>query len=458
MRKNSCLILLALTLALILTACQTTTPTPTSPPANTPTTIAQQPTDTPLPANTATPAIAPPTITPLATSTATATPTNTPTPTQTPTNTPSPSPTATNTLTPTSSGPPAPPPTGGVTQPPYGGSCGDYPCPDDQTGWEERLRVPTGFQATYFAHLPDQRPTSITFGPDGQLYVATMSGTIYRLDNSGNASTYVSGFLVPTGIAFQPGTDRLFVSSRANNDSVNGESIISVVQGGGITRLIGGLPCCYTSYHAANGIAFGPDGFGYVSVGARADHGEKLDSNILDEQHPLEAAIVRFSTDGSQVAAYAHGLRNSYDITWDGNGRLFATDNAPDFGPPEELHQITPGGQHGYPWYDCDECFPAPPDVTLIPPKATFIPHSSPTGIIAYLHNQFPGYYNSLFVTLWSAFPGAQKVVRLNPGGWGPTNFATGFASPIDLTTGPDGSLYVADWATGVIFRISYTG
>jgi glucose/arabinose dehydrogenase len=63
-----------------------------------------------------------------------------------------------------------------------------------------------------------------------------------------------------------------------------------------------------------------------------------------------------------------------------------------------------------------------------------------------------------LFVTLWSAFPGAQKVVRFGPGGVGASDFAMGFAAPIDVTVGPDGSLYVADWATGIIFKISYTG
>jgi len=96
--------------------------------------------------------------------------------------------------------------------------------------------------------------------------------------------------------------------------------------------------------------------------------------------------------------------------------------------------------------------------VEVLPPNVTFPPSSSPTGIIAYLDDQFPGYYNSLFLTLWSAFPAAQKVVHVGPGGTAPHNFATGLASPIDVTVGPDGSLFVADWATGIIFKISYTG
>jgi glucose/arabinose dehydrogenase len=213
--------------------------------------------------------------------------------------------------------------------------------------------------------------------------------------------------------------------------------------------------------HSANGIAFGPDGYGYVAVGARADHGEILggpNDGEQDELHPFEASILRFSPDGTQVEVYARGLRNSFDIAWDAKGRLFAADNMPDFGPPEEFNLVEPGGEHGYPWYDCDACFPAPDDLSLVPPIHTFVAHSAPTGVTAYLDDDFPGYFDSLFVTLWSAFPEAQRIVWFGPGGVETTTFATGFAAPIDLTVGPDGALYVADWATGIIFRIAYVG
>ncbi|MEJ2747311.1 MAG: PQQ-dependent sugar dehydrogenase [Anaerolineae bacterium] len=183
------------------------------------------------------------------------------------------------------------------------------------------------------------------------------------------------------------------------NENVGGEAQVSIVNG---RQIIGGLPCCYTYFHSANGIAFGPDGMGYVGVGARADHGEVLDgSGQQDTLQPYEASILRFNPDTGEVSVYARGFRNPYDIAWDANGQLWATDNTPDYDPPERLHRVVPGGQHGYPWYDCDVCFSPPPDVTVIPPLVTFAPSASPTGITAYLANQFPGYYNSLFVTLW---------------------------------------------------------
>jgi glucose/arabinose dehydrogenase len=357
----------------------------------------------------------------------------------------------------------APPPSSEVTHPPYEPSeCGDrYPCGDDRAGWEARIRVPDGFTVEYVARLSAQ-PTVLEFGPDGRLYIAAMNGTIYRMDSVGNVSAYVSGFTLPTGLAFQPGTSRLYVADRAVNKGIGGESRISYVQGGAITTIIRGLPCCYVGYHAANGIAFGPDGYGYVGVGARADHGEILEGPNAGQQdmdlHPYEASILRFSPDGSIVEVYARGFRNPYSLAWDANGNLYTADNAPDYGPVEEFHRVVPGGEHGYPWYDCDVCFSPPPDVNVIPPTYTFIPHSSPTGVTAYLGSQFPGYYNSIFVALWSAFPGAQKIVRMAPGGASGSNFATGFAAPIDTAVSPDGSLYVADWATHIIFRISYKG
>jgi glucose/arabinose dehydrogenase len=355
-----------------------------------------------------------------------------------------------------------PSPIGDVRQPPYAESeCSDkYPCEDDVEGWESRIRVPEGFAASYYARI-DGQPNVLTFGPDGLLYVGTMAGEIFRVDEGGAPELHVDGFLAPAGLAFQPGTERLYVASRLVDLNEGGEARVAMVEDGVVTDVITGLPCCYVSMHSANGIAFGPDGYGYVAVGARADHGEILsgpNASEQDELHPYEASILRFSPDGAYVETYARGLRNSFDIAWDADGNLFAADNMPDFGPPEEFNKIVPGGEHGYPWYDCDACFAAPDDVDIVPPIHTFVAHSAPTGVVSYLDDDFPGYYNSLFLTLWSAFPEAQRVVWLGPGGEETATFATGFAAPIDLTVGPDGALYVADWATGIIFRIEYVG
>jgi len=163
-----------------------------------------------------------------------------------------------------------------------------------------------------------------------------MEGTIFTIDQQGKITPFIEGLLVPVGLAFQPGTNRLYVSSRVSNL----EAQVSVVDGDSVTQLFGDVPCCYVGMHAANGLAFGPDGYGYLAVGARADHGEILNSDQQDELHPWEASILRFSPDGGEIEVYARGLRNAYDLAWDNGGRLFASDNAPDFGPPDEFHLV----------------------------------------------------------------------------------------------------------------------
>jgi glucose/arabinose dehydrogenase len=77
------------------------------------------------------------------------------------------------------------------------------------------------------------------------------------------------------------------------------------------------------------------------------------------------------------------------------------------------------------------------------------------TGITAFQSEIYPEYVDDLFTVLWSAFEGAQKVVRLSPDTGESSDFATGFAQPIDITVTDDGALFVADYATGIILKIS---
>ncbi len=94
----------------------------------------------------------------------------------------------------------------------------------------------------------------------------------------------------------------------------------------------------------------------------------------------------------------------------------------------------------------------------MVPPLHELIPHGAVTGITTYLHDAFPGYYNDLFLVLWSAFPGAQMVQRVGRDRSEISDFATGFAAPIDIVVGTEGNLYIADFATGIIFQINYIG
>ncbi len=377
-----------------------------------------------------------------------------------PASTSEPSPAATTASAPL---PANPPPVVDATlePPPDSGSCGKYPCADDIGGWEARLRVPPGFSAKHLVTV-NGHPTSLTYAPDGRLVVATMEGTLLAYDMAGTASTIASGFNLPIGVAYRPGTSDLYVASRTlPRDVFPNEGKVTIVHADGSQQdIVTGLPCCYTSdMHQPNSLAFGPDGKVYLSIGAHSDHGEKPGQpDVFGEIDPLEAGILRFDADGSELERYAAGLRNPYDLAFDANGRLYATDNGPDFGPPDRLLRIVQGAHYGYPYYaNCDNCPPAPPDLKITPPLATFIPHAAATGITAYTGSQFPANYaTNLFVTLWSGFPGAQKVMRIQLSPFKMSDFVLGLADPIDVTVAPDGALVVADWVNGNVFKISY--
>lgn len=462
----------------LLTACAsapaTSLPTSTAAPAATAFIV---PTDTPRPATPLPPSATPePTHTaqPQWTATATDTPASTPTLRMTSTSTlesqpasttPATAPTAVATTSvPAAAAPPNPPPSAvdaTLSPPPEGGSCGKYPCADDIAGWVQRLQVPPGFTARHVVRV-DGHPTSITYDPAGRLVVATMEGNILAYDAAGHATTIASGFHLPIGVAYRPGSSDLYVASRTfPRDAVPNEGKVTVVHADGSQQdIVTGLPCCYTSdMHQPNSLAFGPDGKVYLSIGARADHGEAPGQpDVAGELHPLEAGILRFNPDGSGLEKYASGLRNPYDLTFDARGQLFATDNSPDFGPPDRLLRIAAGGHYGYPYYaNCDQCPPLPAGVRITPPYATFIPHAAATGLAAYQGSQFPANYrNNLFVTLWSAFTGAQKVVRIQTSPFRMSDFVLGLANPIDVAVTPGGGLAVADWVTGNVFEISY--
>ncbi|MFN8374912.1 MAG: hypothetical protein U0694_18805 [Anaerolineae bacterium] len=93
-----------------------------------------------------------------------------------------------------------------------------FPCADDIAGSMSRIQVPAGFRLEFVGRFPGQ-PMQITYGSDGRLYAtlltdAARDGAVYAMDASGSSTFYAGPFVSPVGLAFQPGTDVLYVSSR----------------------------------------------------------------------------------------------------------------------------------------------------------------------------------------------------------------------------------------------------
>lgn len=103
--------------------------------------------------------------------------------------------------------------------------------------------------------------------------------------------------------------------------------------------------------HAAIlGLAIGNDGYLYFSRGnvggvnwvVRGSDGSEM-AGYGDGGN-----VMRCRIDGSGVEEVATGFWNPFDLKFDTEGRLFATDNDPDSRGPNRLVEIVPGGDYGY--------------------------------------------------------------------------------------------------------------
>ncbi len=431
------------------------------------------PTITPSLTPTSTPTLTP-SFTPTTTPTATLTPTTTPSPTLTPTLTPT---LPLLTLTPAMRGnmPPAISASTAVLSPAEGWSCEDFPCEDDIAGFLRRIQVPPGFALAYVGRFPGQ-PVQVVYGPDGRLYATvlengTRNGAVYALNPDGSTQRYSGDFISPAGLAFQPGTDVLYVSARVT--TMQGGSLWRVRPGGGTPdAVITDLPCCWSLIdNQPNGMVFGPDGYLYMGVGALTDHAESPDpahqpfADIL----PYEAAVLRIQPHTGAIEVYASGIRNPVDVAFAAGGRLFSTDNGIVAGEGDRLLAIEPGEHYGWPYWrtrGCEDCPFTRPLLDIQPDFVTFIANSSPRGLVAYTGSQFPAnFWDTLFVVLWNGTPDAQRVVwidprdtRLGSESYTPPPFVTGLIRPADVALAPDGALVIADSVYGHVWRVAYAG
>ncbi|MBZ0286921.1 MAG: PQQ-dependent sugar dehydrogenase, partial [Anaerolineae bacterium] len=249
----------------------------------------------------------------------------------------------------------------------------------------------------------------------------------------------------------------------------NGDGMLDTV-----TPIVEGLPSWQHTFHSNNGIAFGPDDKLYVGVGATTDHGPLHD--------PLEASILRMNPDGSDLEVFASGFRNPYDVVFSPDGKLFTSDNSPDepdhtlhYLPPEEIIYVQQGKNYGFPTAFGN----LRSNDSTEPPITETLTSSASSGITYYAADPFPPEYHGIYLAQFgtgaayakaAAVKTGEMVVFVQPqegedgrltGTWQP--FATfrrdlGSYSPIDVTIGPDGALYIAEWQTWTVFRVTYTG
>lgn len=306
------------------------------------------------------------------------------------------------------------------------------------------LGLPGGFRATVFASGLSA-PTAMAIGPDGRLYVAQENGVLLAI-SGGSATTVFSGFTVPLGLAWHK--NRLYVSSTGEVSILTPSNHYRTFTQRVIIR---GLP---TGKHQNDNIAFKGQWM-YLGVGSTC--------NACAESDARSASIMRFHLDGSHAQVYAHGLRNPFGLAFrPANGLLYATDNGRDDHDdhvPDELNRIVQGGKYG--WPSCWGKGGGSGCKGTVAPVALFEPHSSADGFAFYTGHTFPKRYRGdAFVAEFGQTVGGGsnghvlKDVHFTTKGATVTTFATGFTNPVTVVVGRDGSLIVADFGSGIIWKI----
>jgi glucose/arabinose dehydrogenase len=343
----------------------------------------------------------------------------------------------------------------------------------------DKVSLPPGFSIDIYASGVENA-RSMALGSNGTLFVGTRSaGNVYAVvdankdQRADRVVKVASGLNMPNGVAFRDGALYVAEVSRLWRYDDIEASLDAVPKP---VLLNESFPT--DRHHGWKFIAFGPDGWLYVPVGAPC--------NICDrsETDKRYASIMRVRQDGTSPEVYAHGVRNTVGFTWHPQTRaMWFTDNGRDMMgddlPPDELNVATAAGQHfGYPY--CHGGTIADPEFGKVRSCAEFVkpaqnlgPHVAALGLRFYTGSMFPAQYrNQLFIAEHGSWNRSKKIgyrvmlVKLDGDrvtGYEP--FAEGWKQgedawgrPVDVLVMPDGALLVSDDKAGVIYRITYKG
>jgi len=346
--------------------------------------------------------------------------------------------------------------------------------------------APPGFQVNLFADELDNPRTMLVL-PDGNVLVmeslreiggsrVVLLRDVGKKGQLGYRGTFLSGLKGAFGMALLG--ERLYIG---NTDSItvfayrpgethisrNGRKLLDLPAGGHYTR----------------NVIIDQDGRKlYVAVGSRSNVGE----DRYDTRDHRRAAILQADLDGRNMRVFASGLRNPIGMDWEPTTHQLWTvvnerDGLGDELVPDFLTSVRDGGFYGWPYsYFGQNEDPRKkgerPNLVAkaIKPDYALGSHVAPIGMTFYRGKSFPSRYNGgAFIGMHGSWnrsnPVGYKVAFVPFRNGKPSgmieDFLTGFLAdeklnrvygrPAGVAVWTDGSLLVADDASGKIWRVS---
>lgn len=204
-------------------------------------------------------------------------------------------------------------------------------------------------------------PWGVDFLPDGDAVVTErISGRVLRVGADGTSGelgtipgSVAQGEAGLLGVAVSPdftsdrtlyfylttGSDNRVVEAALDGDTLGEPEVV-----------LDGIPNGFI--HDGGRLAFGPDGYLYVTTG------ETGNPDLAQDPASLAGKILRITTDGApapgnpdpESPVWSLGHRNVQGLAWDDEGRLWASE----FGDStwDELNLIEKGGNYGWPRFE----------------------------------------------------------------------------------------------------------
>ncbi len=319
--------------------------------------------------------------------------------------------------------------------------------------------VPAGYEVTVFHQAPaGELLTALDTDPAGRIYFLTDNGVVRRVADysKDGVSDYEDMVWDGSGInAYATGI--LNLGSSLYISHLNTISRITDSDQDGVldtrTDVVTDMP---SGWHQNNNL-FTDGSLVYFGLGSQTDH--DLDPD------PRSATLMMYDPAQDIARPLSRGLRNIFDgVVHPVTGDVIAGDNGPNLvpdnmDPADEINLVIPYHHYGHPhaWGETDIDFFEEPLMVL--PS-----HSSPCGMAINANRGMSGYRNEVAMTLLSGL--ANSVVKMpiiygeRPGEVDAfyETFADGFETPIDVVFDKEGAMYVGEYLSGKIFRISQTG